>query len=63
MKTANLKAKIGEEVMKFSMLTSEQVWQYEKGQPTSDKGLYQMVGLCEDNNALSSYVKHIWLPF
>ena len=56
-------AKIGEEAMKFNMLTSGQFWQYEKGQPTSDKGLYQMVGLCDDNKALSSYVKHIWLPF
>ena len=47
MKTANLKAKIGGELMKFSLLTSEQFWRHEKGQPTLDKGLYQIVGLCE----------------
>ena len=33
-----------------------------KGQLASDKIPYQMVGLCDDDKALTSYVKHIWLP-
>ena len=63
LKKADLNAKIGGEVMKFSLLTSEEFWWHKLGQLTSDKVLYQMVGLCDDNKALSSYVIHFWLPF
>ena len=61
MKKADLKAKIMEEIMKYSLLTSEQFWQYEKGQLISDKVLYQMMDLCDDDKALSPYTKHIWV--
>ena len=63
LKKAYIEKKIKGEAIKSSLLTFEQFWQHEKGKLTSDKFLHQMGGLIDDNKALSSGVKHIWMPF
>ena len=42
-----------------SLSTSDEFWPQEEGQLTSADVLYQMVGLCDYNDVLFSYLQYI----
>ena len=54
--------KIGKNSIENQLCYLGSIWQQEEGQLTSADVLYQMVGLCDENKVLFSYVPWLWLP-